>query len=207
MSICGVVFDFGGVVCRAEDESGRRKWEGILGLPPGRLPEIVFGSEAARDALLGRVAEAEIWAQMARLFGLDPLQTTQLRSDFWSGHRVDDRLVRFITDLRSQYTTAILSNFWTGARDRFARFFGLSEDLVDYTFISCEVGLIKPDAAIYLLACEQMRLDPGQVLFVDDAPENVAGACACGLHGLLFTETERIIAETDALLRRRITHV
>jgi putative hydrolase of the HAD superfamily len=36
---------------------------------------------------------------------------------------------------------------------------------------------------------------PGECLFIDDLPENVAGALAAGLHGLVYTDPERLVAD------------
>lgn len=50
--------------------------------------------------------------------------------------------------------------------------------------LSNEVGLLKPDAAIYELSLQQLNVPPAQALFVDDLLENVDGGTAVGLHGL-----------------------
>ena len=49
--------------------------------------------------------------------------------------------------------------------------------------LSHEVGLLKPDAAIYQLALTQLGVAPEQAVFMDDLAENVAGATAVGLTG------------------------
>lgn len=51
--------------------------------------------------------------------------------------------------------------------------------------LSNEVGLLKPDPAIYQLALTQLGVPPGSALFVDDMAENVTGGTAVGLPGYL----------------------
>ncbi len=58
--------------------------------------------------------------------------------------------------------------------------------------VSGEVKLIKPDPAIYALALERFGLTPGEALFVDDRPENVAAAEAGGFHGHVFQDAEKL---------------
>jgi putative hydrolase of the HAD superfamily len=65
--------------------------------------------------------------------------------------------------------------------------------------LSFEVGAMKPDAAIYLAAAQRAEVPAGQVFFVDDKPENVAGARAAGLDAVLFSGHEPLLEE----LRRR----
>lgn len=60
------------------------------------------------------------------------------------------------------------------------------ESLFDAVIISCEVGLAKPDPAIYRLSLEQLGLPASEVLFVDDRVDNLAGAAAVGLRTLHF---------------------
>lgn len=61
--------------------------------------------------------------------------------------------------------------------------------------ISCDVGIIKPNPAIYERFTEQFGLQPDECLFVDDQPVNVAAAIQCGWSGIVFhgdaEETER----------------
>ncbi len=54
--------------------------------------------------------------------------------------------------------------------------------------VSGEVGLVKPDPAIYRLTAERCGFVPGEAVFVDDSPGNVAGALAFGFDAIRFTD-------------------
>ena len=54
--------------------------------------------------------------------------------------------------------------------------------------VSGDEGMIKPEPAIYRLACERAGLAPGQLLFVDDSQANIDAAEALGFHTLHFTD-------------------
>jgi 2-haloacid dehalogenase len=58
--------------------------------------------------------------------------------------------------------------------------------------VSGEVKLIKPDPAIYALALKRFGLAPGEALFVDDRPENIAAAEANGFAGHVFHDAEKL---------------
>jgi putative hydrolase of the HAD superfamily len=60
------------------------------------------------------------------------------------------------------------------------------EPRFDAVIISCEVGLAKPDAAIFRLCLERLGLPAGAVLFVDDRADNIEGAARVGLRTLHF---------------------
>jgi putative hydrolase of the HAD superfamily len=50
-----------------------------------------------------------------------------------------------------------------------------------HAYYSNEVGLRKPDRAIYDLVIQQQQLDPSTSLFIDDKLENIQGAIPTGL--------------------------
>jgi HAD superfamily hydrolase (TIGR01549 family) len=67
---------------------------------------------------------------------------------------------------------------------------------------SSDVGLLKPDRAIYDLAVGNLGADPACTLFVDDLEENTAGAKAAGLAGWVHQAWDETISTIEAWLRR-----
>jgi glucose-1-phosphatase len=62
---------------------------------------------------------------------------------------------------------------------------------------SAQFNSQKPDVDVYRRALAHLGFEPGQTLFTDDKPENVAGAIAAGLHGHVHAG--------PAALRQRLT--
>ena len=56
--------------------------------------------------------------------------------------------------------------------------------LFERNFYSHEMGMRKPNPAIFEKALEETGLDPRETLFVDDLIENVEAAKAVGINGL-----------------------
>lgn len=56
-------------------------------------------------------------------------------------------------------------------------------------------GVVKPDQRIFELACERSRLNPAEVVFIDDTAENVEAAIAFGMQALQFTSAEQLRAD------------
>jgi len=54
-------------------------------------------------------------------------------------------------------------------------------DLFDHRFLSHEIGLVKPDRAIFDHVLAELGVAPSRVLFLDDNLPNVDGARAAGL--------------------------
>lgn len=76
-----------------------------------------------------------------------------------------------------------------------ARFDFLNE--FDRMFVSAELGLIKPDPAIYA-AVEAAGYAPETLFFADDMPANVAAAAARGWHPHRFETPEGLAAALAA---------
>lgn len=65
--------------------------------------------------------------------------------------------------------------------------------------VSGEVGLVKPDPAIYALAIERFGVVAADCVFIDDRAENVAGAVAAGMTGIVFTDAADTRARLEGL--------
>ena len=65
--------------------------------------------------------------------------------------------------------------------------------------VSGEIGLIKPDRAIYDAHAASFDLEPSACLFIDDSQKNVDGAIAAGWQSVLFTGADKLRADLRAL--------
>jgi len=75
---------------------------------------------------------------------------------------------------------------------------------VDAAFISCELGLEKPDPAIYRLACEGLGVLPAAALHVGDHPgKDAAAARAAGCGALLWGAEVKAFHQLANPARRR----
>ena len=68
-------------------------------------------------------------------------------------------------------------------------------------WISCEHGLIKPEASAYLNLFRDIFAQPSGVLFVDDTPVNVEAAKRLGMNGCVYYGN---VTELRANLRKVI---
>ncbi len=184
--IKAVLFDFGGVLLRTEDQGPRQRLEARLGLAPHGLSKLVFDSDTARRATAGQATVADVWAHVGRTLQLEPAALAELQKDFWSGDRLDAKLVALIQSLRPRYQTAILSNAWPDGRALFTELFSAGH-VFDAFIISSEERLAKPDARLYALAVARLGVQPAEAVFVDDFLHNVEGARAAGWQAIHYT--------------------
>lgn len=68
-------------------------------------------------------------------------------------------------------------------------------EIFDRMSFSAELGVIKPDPAAFYAALEGLDVRVADVLFIDDRPENVAGAIEAGLRAVQFRSADRLRSE------------
>jgi putative hydrolase of the HAD superfamily len=66
----------------------------------------------------------------------------------------------------------------------------------DNLFFSCDIGLRKPDPAIYRYVLSKLELSAAEVGFTDDLETNVTAARAQGMKAVQFRDTQQFIADT-----------
>ena len=207
--IRAALFDFGGVFTDSPF-AALHDLGAELGAPAERLMELVFGPYhedsdhpwhrlergevsllEAREGILALGRDAHLEADPFRLFALMSGR---------SGAR--DALVDRVRALRGRgIRTALVTNNVREFREHWMAMLPLPE-LFDAVVDSSEVGVRKPDPAIFRIALERVGgLAPEQAIFLDDYRANVAAAEALGIRGVLVEEDPaEALATLDALI-------
>lgn len=189
--------DFGGVLTTniwdAFAEFCKRE-----GLEPGAVKD-AFRSDPEAMSLLrgletGELDEAAFEPRFAALLGLADHEG--LIGRLFGGLRPDEAMIGAVRASRSAGKhTGLISNSWgLGIYER------APVDLFDEAIISGEVGLHKPQPEIYLLACERLGIEPSGCVFVDDLRENIEGAEAVGMTGVLHRNSAATVARLEEIL-------
>jgi epoxide hydrolase-like predicted phosphatase len=201
-AITTVIFDFAGVVTSspwgAMTEAGGGDIELLIGpyhedgdhpwhrVERGELPIAEWATEVAA---MGAAAGVEVdFAPLQALLGEMTVHTP---------------LVEHIRGLRAEgYRVALITN---NVREGAATWRAMVplDELFDVVVDSSEVGMRKPNPAIYLHALDLLGgVAPEEAVFLDDSPGNVEGARRAGLHAIHVADPDAALAELDALLQR-----
>jgi epoxide hydrolase-like predicted phosphatase len=199
MTIQAVVFDIGGVLEITPDLGVTGMWESRLGLGPGELDQRM--SDVWRGGSIGTISEHEVHQAVTERLGLDGRQLAEFMADLWREYlgTANAELIQYARRLRPRYRTGILSNSFAGAREREQAAYGF-EDLVDEIIDSHECGMSKPDPRIYALACQRLRVEPAQMVFLDDNEPCVQGARQAGIHAVLYHDNTQAVSDIEDLL-------
>lgn len=196
--IKAIIFDFGRVISAQKPPSLFRSYEQDLGLAPGTINSIMFGSPAWQDALLGRKTIEEYWRAIGPALGLHTVERIdQFRHRYHADEAINEGVLDLIRRLRGHYKLAVLSNSPPGLAHWLAEW-GI-RDLFDVVFCSGDEGVIKPDPAAFALTLERLGAAPEEAVFIDDTPGHVEAARALGLHGMHFTTDKALADQLDDL--------
>lgn len=203
--IQAIVFDFGNVLDVPDDwavwEAQRDQLVARFRMESGEFWQHLFGSEAWQRAKLGQMSEEAFFADRLTLVGMtDPGEQRAFVKALFAGRQVNNTMRDLLKQLRTQgrHKLAVLSN--TAIRNM-AEWLATEQDLpcmFDEVVASADVGLAKPDAAIYELLLARLECAPHQVLFIDDQQRNTDAAAALGIQTHLFESSPALMAELIA---------
>lgn len=217
MAIEAVIFDYGGVLATSPF-GGLARAEQQLGVAPGALTDLLgYGVDVAEPA------PGERYTNKWHLLETGVIEVEEFaawvndRSEAVFGHRVDfsSRLfeagassmtifwpvVHEVRRLRAAgYKTAILTNNVVAFRSTWETHVPL--DLFDVVIDSSEVGVRKPDPAIYRLTAERLGVATEACVFLDDHPGNLVGARNVGMQAVHVRDDDVVtaLAELRAIL-------
>ncbi|MGV1835130.1 HAD family hydrolase [Rhizobium rhizogenes] len=112
-------------------------------------------------------------------------------------HAYDDSIAIFEGLIAEGRDVTMLTNFASDTfREAQAHFDFLNKPRG--VTVSGDIGLIKPDVAIYERHVKSFGLDPASTIFIDDSLANVEGAKAAGWHAVHFTGAAKLRSDLAA---------
>ena len=199
MTVKAIIFDFGGVLLRTTDFAPREQLAAHLGMSRNELEELIFGGESGDQAQRGEITVQQHWSNLAAQLHCSRIELKTLVEEFFANDEIDFSLLDYVRTLHESYKTGLLSNAFDDLRQIITERWHF-EDAFDDMIISAEVGLVKPDARIFLLAVEQLGVEASQAVFVDDMQRNIEAAKNVGLVGIHFQNPLQVRGEVDNLL-------
>jgi putative hydrolase of the HAD superfamily len=198
MAIRAVIFDYGMVLSNPADPEAHQRMISVSGLSREELDRCYWQNRHSYD--LGMTG-SEFWQKVASDAGttFTPEQIEGLiESDILMWTSLNEEMLGWVVALQNAgYRTAILSNMVWEIMGYMRQEFGWLSWFQHHTW-SCELGIGKPDAGIYLHTCEKLDVLPSEALFIDDKIENVKGAEAAGLHAIQFSSVDQLCKDLAA---------
>ncbi|HTD56557.1 MAG TPA: HAD family phosphatase [Silvibacterium sp.] len=199
MAIEAVIFDYGKVLSNSEDPDAQRRLIALTGLERPDFDHHYWRHRHDYDQ--GRLNGRTYWEKIAGDAGLSftPGQIDELiETDVLMWTSLNEEMLCWVIALQeANIKTAILSNMGEDCLAYMRQEFGWLAHFQHHTW-SCELGICKPDPAIYIHTCEKLKVPPPQTLFLDDKPENIATASQVGLNAIQFENIEQLRRDLEA---------
>lgn len=186
-SLRAVIFDYGKVLSFPPSQQQWQTLSARFGKPVPEFQQHYWGHRDDLDR--GVLDEARYWRLVASDCGVslaedDIPRLIDLDNTQWT--TIDPAMLSFSRDLRAAgYKTAILSNMTPGMLAAMRRKLDWLDEFAVQIY-SCEIGVVKPEEAIYRLCCERLCCPPSEALFLDDKAVNVEGAKRVGIQSYVY---------------------
>jgi epoxide hydrolase-like predicted phosphatase len=195
-----VIFDMGGVLLRTENNTPRQALAERFGTTREELEEFVFAGPTSLQSEVGVLSDADHWRAVLKRYGQDHLDVKDVYREFFNGDGLNQELLNYAYALKPVYRIALLSNAWTNTRENLKDTFDFI-DCFEISIFSAEVGVRKPDPAIFEIMLERLGVKASEAIFIDDMEINASAARSLGMEAIHFTSTEETIGQLNRLLK------
>ncbi len=127
---------------------------------------------------------------------------------------IPESRIKLLLELKKKYRLLLLSNsnplhIDVSAKNEFGKF-GLSlNDIFEHCFISYQMGMTKPDPAIFQTVLEESGVKACECLFLDDGTKNVDIARSIGIPSYLVKQGENLdfLLENELISEVKSVHI
>ena len=197
--IKNIIFDLGGVIINIDFKSTQRAFE-ELGI--SNFDSLYSHSKQNGlfdDFETGKISAVHFREQIRTISGKN-IDDKSI-DDAWNAMLLDIPIerIKLLEQLKQKYKTFVLSNTNEIHIDAFSQQIenniGLSHfnSLFNNIYYSNEIGLRKPESAIFNKVLTDSQLKAEETLFIDDSIQHIEGAIKTGIHTLHLTGGKTIL--------------
>lgn len=186
--IRAIIFDCFGVLYRSSADELYDRCE------PSKRDEL-HDVRLQRDR--GHIHYDEYLEKVGNLIGAPMAEVQQVTE---SAHVRNEELFKYLRTLdHNTVKTGMLSNIGDTI---ISQLFSAEEieQLFDSTVLSYQVGMVKPDPAIFRLMADKLGLSPEECVMIDDLEKNCSGAEYVGMKSIQHVSNEHTLSRLAELL-------
>ena len=202
-----IFFDIGGVLINIQPERTLKHLSDCTGIHIDVIKNR-FPLDIHQEYEKGNLSNKEWFLAVKKSM---PQPCSLWEPSFWEAWKLlvgqEKKSVKILKKLKDYYSVWLLSNTNPcHIQDEIDKKFEFPH-LADGTIYSFDIGLRKPDEAIYKIAASRAGSIPERCLFIDDQRENVIAAENTGFIGIHFHSVEQLqkdLYETGILVNRNL---
>lgn len=201
-----IIFDFGNVIINIDVPRTFEAFSRLSGKSPQRIKSLFEQFQLFKRYESGMFNDLEFREIVRQIVGF-PFNDAEI-DEAWNALLLDipDERIELIKQLSLRYPIYLLSNtnniHIEESNKLFQRQFGIKtvKSLFTAAFYSYEIGLWKPDIAIYRYILKEINLNANEVIFLDDNFDNIHAAKSLGIESYLVTKEQDILYHLNKFL-------
>jgi putative hydrolase of the HAD superfamily len=195
--ITTVLFDLGGVVCHYDLQPRHEALAADSGLT---VEEVRIRLDARDNTEFDRGEyTSEQWhAMLRRALGIK-MSLDELRRVSALAFVPDAGVLRIVDAVRMHARTALFTNNASLLHEALPAWLPEVSERFDPLIFTYMLGYTKPAPEAFSGAIDILAEAPEDIVFVDDSPANVEAGTRAGMHSILYTSAERLVADLEAL--------
>lgn len=188
--ITAIILDFNGVIASDINAAARSLGE-FWGRPLSPAEAYARWRPLYLKTSLGQIPVEQFWKELRLAFGLPPAYSREEEARWLSSIvPLETDVAHTLVKLGGRYILGLLSNYvGSWARILLAKW-GLT-DIFRGMLISSDMGVRKPDLALYREICRMLKVGPGAAVYVADEEEDVVAAERVGMFPVFIPGEDR----------------
>ncbi|MEP7262386.1 MAG: HAD family phosphatase [Usitatibacter sp.] len=187
-----LLFDLGGVLISIDFDRVIRRWAELSAVPFQALKPRFDHGEAYQRHERGEIEAKAYYESLRKSLGIE--LTDAQWEDGWNrvfGPEIAPTL-SLLPRLAQQMPLYLFSNTNVTHHQYWSKRYAEALAPFRRQFVSCEMGLRKPEAASFEYVSREIGVPPENILFFDDTLANVEGARAVGLPSVWVKSSEDV---------------
>lgn len=196
--IKNIIFDLGGVIINLDTQKTITEFTRLTGKQFDKIYSPASQIDLFNQFDKGLIQEFDFFERLKQELQFKGHAAELIRA--WNAMLLDvpEERLDILVEMKHNYNTYLLSNTCETHIESFEedlyKVHGIKNfnDYFDKVYYSCRVGLRKPDKEIFELVLNENNLKPEETVFIDDSPQHVKGAGACGINAYLLQKNMEI---------------
>jgi putative hydrolase of the HAD superfamily len=197
--IKAIIFDMGGVLVKDPGDQRKKLFAKLLGVTVEEFESAY--RQLVDDFQRGDITDMDFWGKIADILSIDKKKMPNLENIWYDSlipiFAEDKEVFEIVDELkRNKYLITLLSNT---EKPTVKYVETLGYNMFDIKIYSCDIGMIKPYADIYMYTLDKMGVKPEEAVMIDDKEININGAKELGMKTILFKNAKQLKKELLSL--------
>ncbi len=196
--IKAVYFDLGNVILPVDGFRMANVLTRYCKQTPDRILESFWNHHIIENFEMGKVSPADFFAHIKTSCDITNLTLDEFVPIFNDIFDEDKRVSTLVTQIKKTCKLGLISNTNAIHVAHLLKTYPIMQ-VFDHLWLSNEVGVRKPDPAIYKMAISKFGVEPSETVFIDDLSANIDSANAVGMNGIHYQNYVQLVQDLKKL--------